>query len=74
MKVNLARLVLNYMDAGMHVQEAAEKALGYMSVRVNGNGGLIAVDTVGNIAHAFTTKRMVWASMKENILKFGIDS
>jgi beta-aspartyl-peptidase (threonine type) len=74
MKVNLARLVLEYMDAGIPVQEAAEKALGYMSVRVNGNGGLIAVDNAGNIGHAFTTKRMVWASMKENVMEFGIDS
>ncbi len=73
LKVNLAKLVLSYMDSGMDIQEAAEKALGYMHVRVKGNGGLIAVDPQGNIAYAFTTKRMVWASIKEDKLESGIN-
>jgi beta-aspartyl-peptidase (threonine type) len=73
LKVNLAKLVLTYMDTGMGVQKAAEKALGYMSVRVNGNGGLVALDREGNIAHAFSTNRMVWASMKNGKLESGIN-
>jgi len=72
-KVNLAKLVLTYVESGMKIQEAAEKALGYMHIRVNGNGGLIAVDPQGNIAHAFTTRRMVWASIKEDKLESGIN-
>ena len=72
MKVNLARLVLNYVEAGMGIQEAADKALGYMSVRVKGNGGLIALDLQGNIGAAFTTKRMVWASLKDGKLESSI--
>ena len=72
-KVNLAKLVLSYMEAGMGVQTAAEKALEYMRLRVNGNGGLIAVDPEGNIAHAFTTKRMAWASIKADKLESGIN-
>ena len=72
MKVNLAKLVLTYMNTGMHVQEASEKALGYMRVRVNGSGGLIALDAEGNIGHAFTTKRMVWASIKDGKMETGI--
>ncbi len=72
MKVNLARLVLNYVEAGMRIQEAADKALGYMSVRVKGNGGLIALDTDGNIGAAFTTKRMVWAYIKDGKLESSI--
>ena len=73
LKVNLAKLVLTYMDTGMGVQEAAEKALGYMSVRVNGTGGLVALDCEGNTAHAFTTSRMVWASIKDGKLESGIN-
>jgi beta-aspartyl-peptidase (threonine type) len=73
LKVNLAKLVLSYMDAGSGVQEASEKALGYMSVRVNGNGGLIALDHEGNIGHAFTTNRMIWASVKNGVLESGIN-
>jgi len=72
MKVNLAKLVLTYMEMGMLVQEASEKALGYMRARVNGPGGLIALDADGNIGHAFTTKRMVWASIKDGKMETGI--
>ena len=72
MRVNLAKLVLTYMEMGMHIQEASEKALGYMAVRVNGAGGLIALDADGNNGHAFTTKRMVWASIKDGELEKGI--
>ncbi len=72
MKVNLAKLVLTYMETGTLVQEASEKALGYMRVRVNGHGGLIALDADGNIGHAFTTKRMVWASIKDGKIETGI--
>jgi beta-aspartyl-peptidase (threonine type) len=74
MKVTLAKLVLTYMDTGMPVQEASEKALGYMRARVNGPGGLIALDAYGNIGLAFTTKRMVWASIKDGEMKKGIES
>jgi beta-aspartyl-peptidase (threonine type) len=73
LKVNLAKLVLTYMESGLDIQEAADKALGYMDIRVKGNGGLIAVDPQGNIGHAFTTKRMVWASIKEDRLESGIN-
>ena len=72
MRVNLAKLVLTYMETGMHIQEASEKALGYMALRVNGSGGLIALDADGNMGHAFTTKRMVWASIKDGELETGI--
>ena len=73
LKVNLAKLVLTYVDSGMNIQMATVKALGYMSVRVNGKGGLIAIDSHGNIAHAFTTKRMAWAYIKEDKIKSGIN-
>jgi len=72
MRVNLAKLVVTYMEMGMHIQEASEKALGYMAVRVNGSGGLIALDADGNMGHAFTTKRMVWASITDGELEKGI--
>ncbi|MBT5642280.1 hypothetical protein HOJ44_04100 [Candidatus Bathyarchaeota archaeon] len=62
------------MNMGMPVQEASEKALGYMKVRVNGQGGLIALDPDGNIGHAFTTKRMVWASIKDGKIETGIET
>jgi beta-aspartyl-peptidase (threonine type) len=72
MKVNLARLVLTYVEAGCPIQEAAEKALAYMSQRVEGTGGVVALDTHGNIAHSHTTKRMVWASTRNGRIESGI--
>ena len=72
MKVNLARLVLTYLEAGNPIQEAAEKALEYMRQRVEGNGGVIALDTHGNIGHSYTTKRMVWASARNGKIESGI--
>ena len=69
MRVNLAKLVLTYMEMGMHIQEASEKALGYMALRANGSGGLIALDADVNMGYAFTTKRMVWASIKDGELE-----
>jgi beta-aspartyl-peptidase (threonine type) len=73
MKVTLARLVLSFVASGEDIQLAAEKALRYMSMRVNGNGGLIAIDSDGNIAHAFTTSRMAWAFIKEDEKQSGIN-
>ena len=72
MKVNLARLVLTYMEAGTPVQEATKKALAYMEDRVAGTGGVIALDTKGNLGHSFTTKRMVWASAVDGKIESGI--
>ena len=72
MKVNLARLVLTYVEEEIPIQEAADKALAYMNQRVNGSGGVIALDSNGNIAHSFTTKRMVWASARNGKIESGI--
>ena len=73
MKVNLARLVLNYVEAGTPVQEATDKALAYMKDRVAGTGGVIALDNTGNIGHSHTTPRMVWATAAGNKIESGID-
>jgi len=72
MKVNLARLVLTYVGAGNPIQEAADEALAYMSQRVGGTGGVVALDTRGNIWHSYTTKRMVWASARKGRIESGI--
>ncbi len=72
MKVNLARLVLTHVEVGNPIQEAADKALAYMSERVDGTGGVIALDPKGNIGHSHTTKRMVWASARNGKIDSGI--
>ena len=71
-KVNLARLVLTYMETGDPVQEATDKALAYMSDRTSGTGGVIALDVKGNVGHSFTTEHMVWATAKAGKIESGI--
>ncbi len=71
-KVNLARLVLTYVEAGNSLQEASDKALAYMSERVDGSGGVIALDSKGNVGHSHTTKKMVWASARNGKIDSGL--
>jgi beta-aspartyl-peptidase (threonine type) len=71
-KVNLTKLVLNYAETGTPIQDATDKATAYMKNRVNGTGGVIALDAKGNIGHSFTTKRMVWATAANGKIASGI--
>jgi beta-aspartyl-peptidase (threonine type) len=73
LKVNLARLVLGYVEAGTPVQEATDTGLAYMKKRVSGTGGIIALDNAGNFGHSHTTPRMVWATAAVNKIESGID-
>ena len=41
---------------------------------VNGRGGVIAIDKNGNFGIAFNTTSMVWASIKDGKLEYGVDS
>lgn len=72
MKIMLARLVLSYMESGVPVMNAAQKAVYTMKNRLDGNGGVIAIDIKGNIGYAFNTRHMVWAYIKEGKLVSGI--
>ena len=72
MKVNLARLVLIHVEAGAPVQEATDRALAYMKERVAGTGGVIALDSKGNVGHSYTTPHMVWATARNGKIESGI--
>ncbi|XP_073531585.1 isoaspartyl peptidase/L-asparaginase-like [Phyllobates terribilis] len=73
MKVTLARQVLFNMEKGEPPQSAADHALEYMKNKVHGGGGLIVVSKSGEWAARFTTKRMAWASIENNILTYGLN-
>ena len=47
----------------------SDKALKHMSDRLEGYGGLIALDSEGNFCASYTTKNMVWASVKDGKLE-----
>jgi isoaspartyl peptidase/L-asparaginase-like protein (Ntn-hydrolase superfamily) len=44
-----------------------------MEKRINGFGGLIVIDKDGNFGKAFNTKRMVWASAKDDVIQYGVE-
>lgn len=73
LKVNLARLALFYMERGISVDEAAEKALCYMKSRLKGLGGIIVVGKDGDWAVKWTSVSMPWAAAKDCKVHFGMD-
>src|SRR5690606_29398455 len=61
-------------DAGKSLQEACDLVVKDRLVRINGEGGLIAIDHQGNIALSFNSEGMyrAWATHdKENIAIYG---
>uniref|UniRef100_A0A672SR69 Isoaspartyl peptidase/L-asparaginase n=1 Tax=Sinocyclocheilus grahami TaxID=75366 RepID=A0A672SR69_SINGR len=73
LKVTLARLILFQMEQGKSATAAAEASLQYMGERVKGCGGAIVVSSTGDWAASFTTPRMAWASIKEDVLHYGLN-
>jgi beta-aspartyl-peptidase (threonine type) len=52
--------------AGFTLLEACDKVVMDKLVKIGGEGGLIAVDTLGNICLPFNSEGMYRASIKEN--------
>lgn len=70
----MAYEIVENMRSGMPPHKAVEAALVNMDSKVkDGHGGAIAIDKHGNIGMHFNTPRMVWASMKEDKLEYGIN-
>lgn len=61
MKVMLSRQAADYVAAGKTVQTACEAAIEVLARRVDGVGGLIAVDRNGEVGFAFNTDAMPYA-------------
>ncbi|XP_056148226.1 isoaspartyl peptidase/L-asparaginase [Lampris incognitus] len=73
LKVTLARLIAFHMEQGKEVEDALDLSLSYMGDRVQGAGGAIAVSTSGKWAAKFTTKRMAWSAVENDVLWYGLD-
>lgn len=74
MKVTLARTIIGYMEhLGLSAQDAADKAIAFMSCRVQGAGGAIVVSADGQLAKSFSSKRMAWAFAAKNSVRYGIN-
>lgn len=53
-------------------EDAADVALDYMKTRVGGLGGVIVISHSGDWAAKFSTKEMAWATVKDDLLQWGI--
>jgi isoaspartyl peptidase/L-asparaginase-like protein (Ntn-hydrolase superfamily) len=53
-------------------QISSEEAVQRMEKRINGYGGVIVIDEDGNFGKAFNTKRMAWATVKDDVLQYGL--
>ena len=58
----------------MTVQQACDAALQELKQKVDGYGGLIAIDKDGQFAVSFTTTSMSWAVRTQTELKYGLYS
>lgn len=79
-RVTLSNRVLSLLSpvgvggSSITMDEAIKQSLKFMLDRTNGRGGLIMIDSNGEIGKGFTTKRMAWASInRDGTLQTGIN-
>jgi beta-aspartyl-peptidase (threonine type) len=58
MKVLVSKRVCDFIAEGLSAQKSCEAAIDVLTDRVDGHGGLIAVDIRGRIGVAFNTRAM----------------
>jgi len=73
MKICLAKHILFLVEQGVAVQSAVQQSLEFMGKRVQGAGGAICISATGEAAFHFTTERMAWAIVKDDVLSWGLD-
>ena len=61
MKVLISKRVSDFVAEGLSTQKACEAAIDILMERVNGLGGLIAIDLRGRVGIAFNTASMPYA-------------
>ncbi len=61
MKLVLAKWTADRVAAGNLPEWAAQEAMNYLQQRLNGHGGIIVLNTQGQIGIAHNTPRMAWA-------------
>lgn len=66
LRVVLSKTACDFLEDGFAPAAACRRALSIMKRRVDGIGGLIAIDRKGRVGHCFNTPRMAWASVGQN--------
>jgi len=61
MKVLISKQVCDFVAVGFSAQAACETAVRLLAERTQGEGGLIAIDRLGQVGFAFNTAAMPYA-------------
>ncbi|XP_062540105.1 isoaspartyl peptidase/L-asparaginase-like [Armigeres subalbatus] len=73
MKVSLVYDILKRMEyLGDDMIKASEEALASMTERLDGTGGIVGLDTNGNVAIVCNTDQISWAYQRGNIVAYGV--
>ncbi len=60
MRTVLCKMISDYIAMqGMDARKATEAAIGYLTRRIGGQGGLILIDTAGKCASGYNTRKMI---------------
>ena len=73
MRAGVARMVSWLVEQGSTAQEAVQEALLRMKETVGGNGGVIAVDNLGQIGIDWNSDMMAWSYARDGKLHYGIE-
>lgn len=63
----IAKRAADFVDRGYDAPEAAKAAIGVLSAKATGTGGLIVVDRLGNVGFAWNSPYMAYAYMVETL-------
>jgi beta-aspartyl-peptidase (threonine type) len=72
MRVLMAKRALDHLTAGASPQQAADEVIGHLWQRVQKRGGIILLDRLGRVGHAFSTPRMPHAWVAEGEIRVAI--
>jgi beta-aspartyl-peptidase (threonine type) len=73
MKLVLAKWTADRVSAGNLPEWAAQEAMNYLKQRLNGHGGIIVLNALGQFGIAHNTPRMAWAFKSVNKEEAGIE-
>ena len=73
MKLVLGKWATDRIAGGSPPELAAKEAIGYLSARVDGHGGMILLDSRGRYGIAHNTPRMAWGIRTQSEEQIGIE-
>jgi len=68
-RVGLAKSVVDALREGGDPAQAAQCGIGHLARRVGGSGGIIVVDPLGRLGHAYNTPHMTFGFMRQDLAR-----